>query len=182
MTGMKAYWESLKSLRTDQRAFVPAIEWLVDNTDDPRVRRSGRTTVLATAFLRAACLAPHRQVRVFDHVPGSESGRTVIRAMEEVIDRVGAQRWFHFKTGNSPSIEATGGWSFEQEDPNFRKQVLTMSKRTRESKPVATPGCGPESVLEDLRSAAIAALELGASPDQIMGTVQDAIVRDVMEG
>lgn len=180
MTGMRAYWESLKGLRPDQRMFLPAIEWLVDNTDDRRIRRSGRTTVLATALIRAACVAPRRPVRIFDHMAGSEQARHMANVVDDLIKQAGASRWFRVRV-NPPSVEAVEGWSLEGDEGRAVRDG-TLARRTDSSRVRNTDGCGPESVLEDVRSAALAALAVGASPDQVLEAVRDAVVMEVMNG
>lgn len=177
MTGLKAYWEALKGLRTDQQMRLPAIEWMVDETDDPRIRRSGRTSVLAAAFIRAACSAPGRKIRVFDHVPGNENARLILEMIDGIIDKSQTRRWFRLGR-SSMSFEAEQGWNFMDKSGAIPAIVRNP---TRDAKVEQVGTFSIEDVLQDVRNTAQAALELGASPDQVMKAVQDVIVRDVME-
>jgi len=48
-----------------QKKNLPAIEWLI--SDDRKDRCSGRSFLLAVAFIKKAMQNPGRRVRVFDH-------------------------------------------------------------------------------------------------------------------
>lgn len=47
------------------RSYLPTLEWLFDDEQ----RRSGRTTLLAIAFIRLACKHPGRRMYFQDHAP-----------------------------------------------------------------------------------------------------------------
>lgn len=63
-----------------QQEYYPAIKWLIN--DGPRA--SGRTTLLAVAFLEKAVETPGRKILVFDHFP-------IVRSVRDnMLDRVKA--------------------------------------------------------------------------------------------
>lgn len=57
--------EKMFRLTKIQEDFLPAIEWLID--DSINSRASGRTTLMAYAFLNKAIREKGRWIKVFDH-------------------------------------------------------------------------------------------------------------------
>lgn len=65
MTAMQAYYSAVSRMNPEIAGHLPSIEWLVSHSQGSR--RTGRSFVLATAFLKAACTTNGAEVRVFDH-------------------------------------------------------------------------------------------------------------------
>lgn len=66
MSFLKIYWDLVSQLRPAQVDALPVINWLIDSS--PNSRRTGRTTLLALAFVRAAITNPGRKIMIFDHI------------------------------------------------------------------------------------------------------------------
>lgn len=63
-------------LRPWQAAFLPLLDWLLD----PDIRRTGKSTLLAIAFVRAAAKRPGQWVRCYDHVDMVTCAESVMRS------------------------------------------------------------------------------------------------------
>jgi len=181
---LKPYWDAVGRLRPDQAAKLPAVEWLLDSSDAGSVRGSGRTTVMALAFLRDACAHPGRQIPVFDHVL-TRSRDDAKRVMDRIRSVVGPSHSELVETrhGSRPTVRVNKGWSHTLLDP-VRGPCRTR-KREEDAHPVLS-GYGEgqagwrESVLDDVRSTVAAALKLGVPVQDVLDAVDDAVVRPVM--
>lgn len=79
MDALSKYFEILSKLTDTQLAYLPAVEWLLDNDSH---RRTGRSALMATAFLRCALRYPGRWIKVSDHLPGVAQRRIIIQEIE----------------------------------------------------------------------------------------------------
>ena len=70
-------------LTYQQQRAVEVLDWLLDPGDDSR--RSGRTFVMAVAFIRVALQNPGTPVAVRDHHPTRDADRFLIHAIETLI-------------------------------------------------------------------------------------------------
>jgi hypothetical protein len=83
-----------------QAEALRALEWLLD--DDIESRRSGRSTVIAIAYLRIAARRPlGTQIRVIDHHPSRDAVDTVLHYVGQYAGAAGAavvvgQHYFFF--------------------------------------------------------------------------------------
>lgn len=74
MSAMNDYYNAVSRMKHEIAGHLPSIEWLVSRR--PEDRRTGRSYVLATAFLKAACTTNGAPVMVFDHQ--QSNGRDVM--------------------------------------------------------------------------------------------------------
>lgn len=61
---MKIKKEIKIELNKDQKKYLPAIQWLISDR-----RATGKTYLLAVAFIMKAIENPGRQIQIFDHIP-----------------------------------------------------------------------------------------------------------------
>lgn len=178
MSALKSYWEGVGNLRPDQAAKLPTVEWLLDSSQAGSVRRSGRSTLMALAFLRGACSHPGSWVPVFDHFrPMSKDDG---KRMLDTVRTLGREEALDCKMTPHPSIRVRSGWSHTVLDPvQGPSHVLRLEEAT--AFPVLEGGADPGTVLEDVRASAAAAIKLGVPADAVVDAVRDAVVRTVME-
>lgn len=74
---------SSPKLSNIQTAALDIIEWLID--DSIRSRQSGRSTLLAVAFIRKAIRRPKRKVVVFDHYPTMQAKESLMANIQQMI-------------------------------------------------------------------------------------------------
>lgn len=180
MSVREAYWKAVGKLRPEQLDRLSTIEWLLDTSDSPSVRRSGRTTLMALGFLKTAFSQPGSAVYFFDHLITSrrdDASRMREYVARILVDHFGDTSDVRFSRGSAPSIKAIAGWTHVIEDsPDV--PVVYVSKP---GKPVLAGETGADSVLEDVRASVSAALRLGISSDRLMDAVREAVVRTTME-
>ena len=183
MSVLKAYWKAVGKLRPEQVMHLRTVEWLLDSTSAGPVRRSGRTTVMALAFLRDACAHPGRHVPLFDHsITGRKNEAHIIQdSLGGVLSDVpGAALGVQLQVvQNRPSIRVRDGWTHVLPDP-VQGPIHTLRHEVG-CRPVLEGEAGVESVVQDIVEAVRAAMRLGASADAIISAVRDTVVGTVME-
>jgi hypothetical protein len=65
-----------------QQKYLKAIEWLISPEDN---RRSGRTTLMAIAFIKWALTHPERWIDIFDHFPTEEAKERLLIHIKKMI-------------------------------------------------------------------------------------------------
>lgn len=183
---LKPYWDAVGRLRPEQAAKLPAVEWLLDSSAAGSVRRSGRTTVMALAFLRDACTNSGRQIPVFDHILTGGRRDDAKRVVDRIRAIVGPAHSDLVETreGARPTIRVSKGWSHTLLDP-VQGPCRTRKREEKAAHPVLS-GYGEgqagwkESILDDVRSTVAAAIALGVPVQDVLDAVDDAVVRPIM--
>ena len=69
-----------------QKLALPAVEWLFDNYTD-EYRTTGRTRLLAVAFLKLAYKYPKKKIYCKDHFPNVGGFNNVMREIGDLISK-----------------------------------------------------------------------------------------------
>lgn len=81
MTVLKDYYDIIEKLSASEINKLEVIKWLV--SDDENVRRTGRTKLMAIAFVRLALEG--KRPKIFDHFPGKDSKRFITDAINNIF-------------------------------------------------------------------------------------------------
>jgi archaellum biogenesis ATPase FlaH len=81
MTILKDYYDIIEKLTTNELNKLEVIKWLV--SDDQSVRRTGRTKLMAIAFVRLALEG--KRSKIFDHFQGNDSKRFIVDAIDDIF-------------------------------------------------------------------------------------------------
>ncbi|MFA5202975.1 MAG: hypothetical protein WC708_00980 [Lentisphaeria bacterium] len=74
MTLLKDYYDIIEKLTASELNKLEVIKWLV--SDDQSVRRTGRTRLMAVAFIRLALEG--KRTKIFDHFQGTNSKQVIV--------------------------------------------------------------------------------------------------------
>lgn len=178
MSAIAAYWKAVGKLRPEQVRRLNTVEWLLDSSSTGSVRGSGRTTLMALAFLRDACAHPGRSVPLFDHVA---KDRVIHDSLGVILSDVhGAANDVEFSPMNRhASIRVRDSLTYVLMDPV--QGPTHVSGHESGSHPVLEGEIGVDDVLQDILEAARSALKLGVPADVLISEVRDVVVRTVME-
>jgi archaellum biogenesis ATPase FlaH len=81
MTLLKDYYDIIEKLTASELNKLEVIKWLV--SDDQSVRRTGRTRLMAIAFVRLALEG--KRSKIFDHFQGKNSKQFIINAIDSIF-------------------------------------------------------------------------------------------------
>ena len=81
MTALKDYYDIIEKLNASEINKLEVIKWLV--SDDMGVRGTGRTKIMAIAFVRLALEGKHP--KIFDHFQGKDSKRFITDAIYRIF-------------------------------------------------------------------------------------------------
>ena len=72
-------------LTKQQTAHLRTVEWLL--SDDHEDIATGRSTVLAVAYINKALEYPGRRIRVVDHFPAEQASRQLLSMIVDTVKR-----------------------------------------------------------------------------------------------
>lgn len=154
MSVARAYYRGISFLNPRALSHLPSVEWLVSEREDER--RTGRSTVLALAFLRSAIESSY-PVAVFDH---SASGGRVNSShrMVNTIRSMAPESFFR-----SDDVLDSDGESWLGPSPGG-----------------FTPRPKVDSLFQDFRAITSLLVQLGYDPNDLASICRSAAVEHVM--
>lgn len=178
MSALKAYFHAVRGLRPDQLERLPAVEWLLDTTES--VRRQGRTTLMAAAFIRDACANPGRWIRVFDHFPQDRTSLNI--AVDSVMATVaGSGAGDLFESNRSEIRVKEGKANLELDLSGAMQNYVRRCTGRSTAVPIGGRRTLRDLLLDELRDAVRASIAAGVGPDAISAVIGEEVTRAVME-
>lgn len=154
MTLLKDYYDVLEKLTINELNKLEVIKWLI--SDYQSVRHTGRTRLMAIAFVRLALEG--RRTKIFDHFQGTNSKQFVIDEINSIF--------------NSPDIEIVDG-------------VIGSRKAVLADGAIVVPGVSKEevvrSLLLDFRTLCNLLIKSDVSMDSLRAIINTIEVESIMK-
>lgn len=94
----------MKKIKLDKskQTKLEVLNWLLD----PDAMRSGRTTLMAIAYINIALKKPGMIIEINDHHPGYEADRMILGVIRDLVVHAGLAKRFHAEQNRRFWIEA----------------------------------------------------------------------------
>lgn len=169
---IEEYFRIMAGLSRENAERLDTVEWLLDDSDS--ARGSGRSLLMALAFIRKGAFEPGRWVKVWDHVDPSKA-----QYRRLMVDKI-ADMFPSVEVGTD-AIQVMRGWSPKVFDKMYGFLYDRRKTKDEPKEVKVVTDLHYREVVKDVRMAATAAIMLGAPPNEVLDAVKEVIVLSVME-
>ena len=170
---IEEYFKVIANLPPENVRRLETVDWLLDESES--VRGSGRSLLMALAFIRKGAFEPGRWIKVWDHQDPSRS-QDRRNMMNRIVDMLpglvepGTDAIQIYKGWTPKVFDKMMGFIHDMRARNNPEDIKRVETRLHYSE-----------VVKDVKMAATAALMPGAPPEEVLDVVREAIVQCVME-